>query len=401
MSFSIEGFELLLCVAAVVALLARRVRLPYTVGLVVAGAALAIFGVLDGFELTKDLIFKALLPPLVFEAAFSLRWRELKVTLVPVVVLASGGVIAAGFLTAAALSWLVGWPFPVALVFGSLIAATDPVSVLALFKETGVGGKLKLFVESESLLNDGAAAVMFGIAVLFASGTQLSVGQVALTLVREVGGGIVCGAAVAGTALYLAGRTTEHLVELLLTTVTAFGAFLLADMLHCSGVLAVVVAGLMIGNLGHFGAITEAGRVAVHAFWEFVAFVSNSIIFILIGVREVALGQSIPREVVVVVAAILVALLSRAIGVYGLLALFRGSRYRVEMRHQHVMVWGGLKGALSLALVLGLRKDFPYLSELTAAAFGVVAFSVIVQGMTISPLMRRLGLIGRPAPSDA
>ncbi len=380
--------------AALVALVARRFRLPYTVGLVVAGVALASVGVMKGFPLTKELIFRAFLPPLIFEAAFFIRWKELKASFVPVLVLASVGVVIAGTVVAPAMVLLGGWSWPVAILFGTFIAATDPVAVIAMFKELKVEGRLRLLVEAESLFNDGVAAVLFSVALMYATGSNLTAGIAGLTLLREVGGGLASGAVVAAAVLFLAGRTDEHLVELTFTAVAAFGAFLLAEHFHSSGVLAVLVAGLAIGNFGHIGAITDEGRVAVGAFWEFAAFIANSIVFLLIGVREQALASLLVKHLDLIAIAIVASLVGRAISVYGVVGLFGRSKHKTELRHQHVLVWGGLKGALSLALAIGLPEGIPFREQVVAVTFGVVAFSVIVQGMTMPVLMRKLGLIG-------
>jgi CPA1 family monovalent cation:H+ antiporter len=398
---SIEIIEALLVVAAIVAILARRIRLPYTAGLVLAGAGLASVGLLDGIPLTKDLIFRALLPPLIFEAALFIEWKELKRELVPVLVLASLGVVIGAVVVSASMRYLGNWTWPAALLFGILIAATDPVSVIAMFKELKLEGRLRLLVEAESLFNDGVAAVLFSIAILFATGTQLDSGVVLSTLLREVGGGVACGAGVAGLALFLAGRTDDHLVELTFTTATAFGSFLLADHFHCSGVMATLVAGLMVGNMGHIGSATDLGRDTVSAFWEFAAFVSNSIIFLLIGIREHALGEALWADLELIGIAIAAMFVGRAVAVYGISGLFTKSKHRIDLNHQHVLIWGGLKGALSLALVLGLPEEFPMRHEIVVVTFGVVAFSVIVQGITMPMLTRRLGILGASKESGA
>ena len=390
---NLERVEVLLIIAAVVALIARRVKLPYTVGLVVGGGIMGAVGLLKGYELTEELIFSILLPPLVFEAAFFLRWKELRENLLPVLILASLGVGVSAMIVGFGLSALVGWSLPAAMIFGALIAATDPVSVIAMFKELKVSGRLRVLVESESLFNDGFAAVLFTILGVWATGSDISAGSVSLALVREIGGGVLSGAAVAGAVLWLAGRTDDHLVELTFSTVAAFGSYLVAHHFHCSGVLAVLVAGLMIGNLGHIGAITDAGREAVGAFWEFAAFLSNSIIFLLIGVQEQALTRGLIEHLDVIGWAILISLIGRAISVYGISAFFSRTEYKIERNHQHVLFWGGLKGALALALAFGLPQSLPRRDEMIAVAFGVVAFSVLVQGLTMMPLMRKLKLI--------
>ncbi len=390
---SLERIEVLLIIAAVVALFARRLKLPYTVGLVLAGGLMGGIGLLQGYTLTKDLIFRILLPPLVFEAAFFLPWKELRQNLTPVLILASIGVGFSALIVGLSMNLVGGWAITSALIFGALIAATDPVSVIALFKEMKVHGRLRLLVEAESLFNDGFAAVFFSILAMMIAGVQLTPGIAAMGLIREVGGGVLCGAIVAGAALYLAGRTDDHLVELTFTTIAAFGSFLLAEHFHASGVLAVLVAGLMIGNMGDLGAITDRGREAVGAFWEFMAFLANSIVFLLIGVQEQAISKGLIQHWNLVLLAIGASLLGRAVSVYGIAAIFGKTGHKINLSHQHVLFWGGLKGALALALAYGLPEKTEHRSEIIAVAFGVVAFSVLVQGLTMTPLMRKLNLL--------
>lgn len=395
---SIENIEILLIVAAIVALVARRVRLPYTVGLVAAGIGLAGFGASQGLELTKDLVFRAFLPPLIFEAAYFIPWKELKPNLAVVLVLASAGVVVTGLMVASAMVLFGHWNWQAALVFGTLIAATDPVAVIAMFKEMKVGGRLRLLVEAESLLNDGVAAVLFVLALIYAQGGVISGEVVGRSLLTEVGVGLASGAAVAGLALLLAKRTEDHLVELTFTTVAAFGSFLLAEHFHGSGVLAVLVAGLAIGSFDKVGSITEGGRVAVGAFWEFAAFLANSILFLLIGVREHALASLLVRHLDLIGLAVLASLVGRAVSVYLISAMFCRSKLKVEGKHQHILFWGGLKGALSLALAIGLPESVPFREQIVAVTFGVVAFSIVAQGMTMPWLVRRLGLAPVPGP---
>lgn len=388
---NIERIEILLLVAAVVAMLVRRLRVPYSVGLVIAGIGLALLPITADFRLTKDLIFGAFLPPLVFEAALYIRWRELRRDLSVIVTLATVGVLLSAALTALGMHYLARWDWSSASLFGILIAATDPVSVIAAFKEAGVKGRLKLLVEAESLLNDGTAAVAFGVALVFAAGGSVTVSNITLTLLTVVFGGLLCGAAVAGSILLLAGQTEDHLVEITFTTVAAYGSFFLAEHFHVSGVLASLAAGLMVGNLGSLGSISKKGRESVEAFWEYAAFVVNSLIFILIGIHEV--HQDFAN--IVKVAGIAVALVTagRGIAIYSCCALFARSALRVAYGHQHILFWGGLRGALALALALGLPPTIHSRNEIVTIALVIVAFSVIAQGLTITPFLRKMGAI--------
>ena len=247
----------LLGLAILVALAARRLRLPYTVGLVLAGAALALFRVDAGLALTHDLIFDVVLPPLLFEAALNLRWKELWRDLAPVVALATVGVALCAALVAWGLVHWLAWPAEPALAFGALIAATDPIAVIALLRESGVTGRLRLLIEAESLVNDGAAAVLFTLVLVWATHDSAASGgpfAAATAFLVIAGGGLLIGLAVGGAAVLVAGTSDDHLVETALTAVAAFGSFLVAEHLHASGVLATVAAGIVMGNLGVLGA---------------------------------------------------------------------------------------------------------------------------------------------------
>jgi CPA1 family monovalent cation:H+ antiporter len=386
----------LLAVAVLVAILARRLHLPYTVGLVVAGAALAIFRVDLGIGLTREVIFGVILPPLLFEAAINIPWDELKRDLTPILTLSILGVMVSAAVVAAGMALILGWPWAPAIVFAVLIAATDPVAVIAMFKDTGVGGRLRLLVESESLFNDGVAAVLFGLALSFTLGEAGSEPGV-LTLIRVAGGGVLMGLAAGLLALLVAGRTPEPVVEALVSAVAAYGAFLAADHFGASGVLATVCAGLVFGNMGtrKEGAwlgLSAHGRSFLIEVWDFAAFIANSAVFLLIGVavakvpfKALGLGP--------LVVAILLVLAGRAATVYPISFLFARTHWKVLMAHQHVLWWGGLRGALALALSLSLPSRLALRDEVVIATFGVVVFSVLLQGLSMPLLMRRLGIL--------
>jgi CPA1 family monovalent cation:H+ antiporter len=391
MELDVQTGALLLLLAAVVAMLTRRLRLPYSVGLVVAGICLAVSPFAPNVSLTKDLIFTVLLPPLLFEAAFYLHWNQLRRDFSVVLVLATLGVVLSAGVTAFGMRYLADWDWMSALVFGVLIAATDPVSVIATFKEAKARGRLLVLIEAESLFNDGTAAVAFGVAVAMASGQHLSSFAVASTLVKTIGGGILCGAVVSIAALVLAGRTDDHLAEITFTTVAAYGSFMLAERFGMSGVLATITAGLIMGNLRLFGRISEKGQEAIHAFWEYAAFVANSLIFLLIGMHEAHQNFGAGWHAALIAIALVV--LGRAVAIYPCSLLFSGSSLRVTLKHQHVLFWGGMRGAVALALALGLPHQLPEREAIVTISFAVVAFSVFAQGLTITPVLRRMGEI--------
>jgi len=388
---NIEHVSLLLFVGAVVAMLARKAHLPYTVGLLVTGFGLAFLPTATRFHLTKDLIYSAFLPPLIFEAAVYMPWQGLRRDMAALLTLATVGVFIAAGVTGLGMHYAAGWTWPTALLFGVLIAATDPVSVIATFKEYPVPERLKILVEAESLFNDGTAAVLFGVALAAVQGGEQTGWGIAARFAVTVLGGILCGGAVAGGLLLLARGTDDHLVELTFTTVAAYGSFLLAEHFHLSGVLATLTAGLIVGNVGSLGALTDQGREAVLRFWEFMAFLANSLIFLLIG-QSLALLH-LARLWQPALIAIVVVLAGRALAVYPCCAVFARSARRIDSCYQHVLFWGGLRGALALALVFGLPPGMAGRPLLITVVFAVVAFSIIVQGLTVGPLLRKLKLL--------
>jgi monovalent cation:H+ antiporter, CPA1 family len=387
----------LLLVATLVAIVARRVSLPYTVGLILAGAALT-FGRIDtGVTLTHDIIFDVILPPLLFEAALNIPWQELRRDMVPVLVLSIVGVAVSAIVVTAGMHMLLGWPLASALVFGVLIAATDPVAVIAMFKDTGLGGRLRLLVESESLFNDGVAAVLFGLALSWTDAKMGSSTDALWSLVIASGGGIAVGLAVGGVALLLAGRTGEHIVEAAVTAIAAYGSFLAAQYLDVSGVLATVSAGLLLGSVGLRGSrarfgLSHQGRAFVLELWDFAAFIANSLVFLLIGLSAARMPFA-DLGLATLGIAIALVLLGRGATVYPLCLLFSRSRWRVAVRDQHVLWWGGLRGALALALALALPTKLALRGDIIITTFAVVAFSVLVQGLSMKLLLRRLGLL--------
>jgi CPA1 family monovalent cation:H+ antiporter len=389
MTSELSQLGFLLFVSALVAMLTRRVHLPYTVGLVLAGMALYFAHIHIKWHLTKDLIFSVFLPPLVFEAALFIHWREFKKELPVVTLLATVGVVLAAAVTALGMHYAVAWDWGSAVVFGVLISATDPVSVIATFKESKVHGRLRMLIESESLLNDGTAAVAFVAVLGILAGGHETVLSISGALFVSIIGGVLIGGTVAYLFMLLAGRTPDYLVEITFTTLAAYGSFFLAEHYHCSGVLAALTAGLVVGNFRSSGSISAAGRHALGPFWEYVAFVANSLIFLLIGAQEAQ--QHFKGLWAPVLVAVFLVTLGRAVAIYPLCALFARSRLKVDPRHQHVLFWGGLRGALALALALSLPEDLPRRDVIVVITFAVVAFSVFAQGLTITPLMRRLG----------
>ncbi|UAK24477.1 cation:proton antiporter [Sphingomonas nostoxanthinifaciens] len=380
---------LILFVACLVAIVTRRIGLPYAIGLVAAGIALSVAGHGSRITLTPELIFTVLLPPLIFEAALHLGWAQFRREAPLVLSIAVVGTLLSASVVAAGMHWLAGWGWPASMLFGALIAATDPVSVIAMMKEQQAPPRLRFLMEAESLVNDGAAAVIFGLVAAWIGGAEGSPGTIALAFVTTVGGGVLCGLVVAGGLLLVARRSDDHLVELTLTMLAAYGSFLLAEKLHASGVLATLAAGMLVGNWGRGRQITAYGSEAMIRFWDFAAFLANSVVFVLIGSREAAqpLAQFL-RPAAIGTALVLA---GRVIAVYPITALFQRTALATSRLTQHILFWGGLRGALALALALATPEALPERDALIGVAFAVVAFSIFVQGLTVPRLLRRSG----------
>lgn len=382
----------MLIVASLVAMVSRRIGLPYTAGLVLAGIGLAYVPVGADLPLSRELIFNVFLPPLIFEAAMQLRWSRFRTEMPLTVVLAFLGVAISAAIVTGGMHLLLGWSVLGAAFFGVLIAATDPVSVIAAFKEMRAEPRLSMVVESESLLNDGVAAVGFAILIGIANGEALTASGAALALIWTVAGGLAIGAVIGFVVLTVAGRTEDHLVEVTLTTVVAWGSFLLAEHIHASGVFAALAAGMIVGNLGPRGSISVAGRQHVQDFWAYAAFLANSCLFLLIGSHEA--HQPIALVSLPLGIAIVLTLIGRAAAVYPLALPFARLGLRLPATYQHVLVWGGLRGAVGLALALAVPATVAERGQIVVITFGVVAFSIFAQGLTMPWLLRRWRLTG-------
>ncbi len=382
-----------LLIAALVGIVVSRLRLPYTVALVLVGLALSLIGVFSDIDLTSDLILLVFLPPLLFEGSINmdlddlmLRWRQ-------VGVLAFFGTLISAAVIAGGLAWVPGMPFELAVVLAVMVAATDPVSVLAIFKEHGVGSGLRTLMEGESIFNDALAIVLYLIAVEVAFGEEtVTTRDVFVEFGTEVVVGAAAGFLVGFIAHRLMSSLDDHLVEIMLSLVTAYGAYLLADRSGGSGVIAVVMAGLLIGNYGTRLAMTASSRVALLDFWEVLAFMANSALFLLMGL-SFDISQLKGKTLVATASIIVAMLISRAVIAYGLLQIFRGSRSApIPTAWQTAVFWGGLRGSIPIALVLGLKEHTFGGVNAVAVVFGVVLFSLIVQGLTYKPVLDRLGL---------
>jgi CPA1 family monovalent cation:H+ antiporter len=396
--FELLAVELLL-LASLVAIGARYLRLPYTVALVVAGLAIS-FGDVFEVSLSRDLILLVFLPPLLFEGAINMDLEELRRRWTQVALLAVAGTLITAGVVALALTALTGLPLKYGVLIAVMLAPTDPVSVLATMKENGVASGLRTLLEGESIFNDALGIVLFTVALSVAFPNEP--GHIAdwVHALREFTTEIAIGVAVGGVAGYgihhLMRLLDDHLVEITLSVTLAFGSFLVADRLGGSGVMAVVVGGLLIGNFGTYRAMSVASQAAMLEVWEVAAFLLNSTLFLLIGL-EFDPGSLAGRASMLAAVVAAVSLLAgRAISVYGLLLPFHRSAgpRQVKVAWRHAIFWGGLRGSIPVALVLGLGEAQRDLDGVDAVAvvFAAVLVSLVGQGISFAPLLKKLGL---------
>ena len=410
---------ILLLIASLVGITAQRVRIPYTLALVLAGLVLSFIKLeaLSDLELTPDLLMLLFLPPLLFEAAYHLPFDDFKKNRAHILFMALAGVLVATVLTAGgvfgvfnSLDLLPAFNWGHAFLFAAVISATDPISVLALFKEMGAPKRLYQIVEGESLLNDGVAVVIFAIVVAILglpsnhgataplTGIEEIIVFACVTFVKTAIGGILVGAGVGGLASVMTRQVDDHLIEITLTTLVAWGSFLIAEELHVSGVLSTVTAGILMGSFGKNFGMNAATRVAVQDFWQYMGFISNSFIFLLVGLElEPA---SYLHHFPIIILAFLIVVGARSVVVYSGIPLVNVFSDPIPGPWKHVLVWGGLRGSLSMVLVLSLPVDFAGRFTLINIVFGVVSISLFLQGLTMSPLMKKLGLASSPADTN-
>ncbi|MDB9446651.1 cation:proton antiporter [Anabaena sp. CS-542/02] len=394
---NLKQFLLVLSVSLGVATLPQVVgwfrHIPYTLLLVIVGLGLAFVDV-RLVTLSPELILFIFLPPLLFEAAWNLRWPELKRNLVTICLYAVLGVVISIAGVAVGLNQLGGISLTTALLIGASLSATDPVSVTALFRELGVGKSLTTMMEGESLFNDGMAVVAFGFLLALSLGNaQLGIQPIVLQLGVVIGIGVAVGGLIGFGISYLTQRFDLPMVEQSLTLVSAYGTYLIVEELGGSGVIGVVTTGLILGNFGSRIGMNPRTRVIVSEFWAFLAFFVNSIVFLLIGdqIRFSILGENL--QIIAITVATMI--LMRAISIYLLSNLSAViTQYQIPLPEQTVLWWGGVRGSVAIALALSVPIGLPEREKIIATVFGVVLFTLLVQGLTIKPLLQKLNLLG-------
>ena len=412
-------FELIGALTSLIAVLGyvnhRFVHLPDTIGITAMGLVLSLVLALAGRHLPgavawassfadrldfTEIVFHGLLGVLLFAGSLHVNISDLARQKVPVLVLATVGVVLSMLFVGYGTFWVLGWigiavPLRWCLLFGALISPTDPIAVLGLLKTAGAPQALATDISGESLFNDGTGVVAFltllGIATGSADASAAAIGQL---LLLEVVGGLVTGLAVGYVGFYLLKGVDSYPVKILITLAMSLGGYALAERLHVSAPIATVVMGLVIGNHGARSAMSTVTREHLFSFWELLDEVLNLVLFGLIGLKLLAVADTEGGSWLAAVALIPVVLVARFASV-GLPAI--AVRRWLEHRTPHavkVLTWGGLRGGISVALALSLPA-FEGRETLVMATYAVVLFSLLVQAPTLGLLLRRLGIGGR------
>ena len=401
---NVAAFLGLLIAVAVVAAIVRFVRVPYTVALVLAGLGLALTPQAPSVQITPALILTVFLPVLLFHAAYNLDVSVLRANVAAITLLAAPGVVLTAGLVGAAMHVAGSLPWSVAILFGTIVAATDPVAVLALFETIGAPRRLVTIIDAESLFNDGMALVFFASALGVAMAHQIDIGATVELFVVAVVGALALGAVVAAIGARVLRYIDDALLETTITLIMAYGGYLLAQHFGSSGPLETVSAGLFLGVQSK-GVMSPTTRMQARATWEFLDFLANSLLFLLVGLALRSIS-SLPtsRQGMAVwwllAVAIGATVIARALVVAGVQLLLAWRRRALPRGWPLVLTWSGLRGGVSLAAALSIPLSLPERDILLVLTFGVVLFTLLAQGMTIHPLLGRLGM-GMPRPPQS
>ena len=371
------------------AILSEKIRISYTTIMVALGLVVSFLGIggaLSGLHIDRELILGLVVPPLIFEAAMRTRYDVLRTVRKTVLSLAIFGVIISAFLSGFVLNIVAGLPLIVALMFGVIVSPTDPVSVVNILKNIKAPERLTTILETEAYFNDATAVILYPIALSLSFSPLQGATMFAYTL----GGGLLAGLVVSGIAEILYRLVTEPLAETYFTIAVMFGSYLLAESFGGSGLVAVAIAGLYMGNRTMRVAMSRKTRTTMTTFWEVVTFIVTSFTFLLLGLKaDVKLLLAFAP---LIIAAFLAMLVGRALSVFPIVGLMNVLREKIPGSWTRVLGVGGLRGVVSVALALSLPDTFPQREAIIAMTFGVALLSLIVQGELLQVYVKRLRL---------
>ena len=377
---------LVISLSFVGAILSEKLRISYTTVMIALGLALSFLklaGGLNALPLDRSIILGLIVPPLIFEAAMRTRYEVLRTVRKTVLSLAIFGVMISALLTGLLLNIALALPLVVALTFGVIVAPTDPVSIVNILKRTKAPERLTTILETEGYFNDATAVVLYPIAISLSFNPL----QSATIFVYTLGGGLLVGLGVSGVAEIMYRLITEPLAETYFTIAVMFGSYFLAETLGASGLVAVAVAGLYMGNRTMHVAMSQETRLTMTKFWEVTTFIVTSFAFLLLGLRAdpVLLFTYGPF----IIGAFAVILVARAVSVYPIVSLTNILGEKIPSSWTRILAVGGLRGVISVALALSLPDSFPFRGAIVAMTFGVALLSLILQGESLVLYLKR------------
>lgn len=391
---------ILLSISIGVIALSKIIKMPYSIALVLVGLFLGITNIpmLEASEtyITQSDVFQSIiislfLPVLLGDATLKLPFSDLKKQKAPVLSLAFGGTLLSFVIIGFASHYLLGLPIIIAFTFASLMSATDPISVISIFKSLGVPKKVITIIEGESLFNDGIAVVLFQISALYMVSYMemgwLGIGSGILFFLKFSIGGILVGGILGYLFSQIIRFYDDFPLEIAFSILLFFGSFFIAEHFHVSGVIAVVISGLIFGSYGSKIGMSDNTKTNINSFWDTITLIANSLIFLMIGLEIKHIDFT--DKWGIIVASILIVLVGRMVATYISLSLVKGFPNNLKF----LLNWGGLKGSLSIALSLSLPHSFEGREDILVLTFSVVLFSLIVQGLTIKPLVATLKII--------
>lgn len=398
-------FVMVLLLAALFAEpVARWIRFPFSALLVAIGFLGAQIASVGGYDSVPqphqfhDLVFFVFLPILIFESAFAIDGRLLLKNLAPILILAIPimlfSTLISGILIYLGIDHPTGFPWVAALLTGALLSATDPVAVVALMKQSSSPKRLATLIEGESLLNDATAIVIFSLALALAKnpGQPIGIGSGFIQFCVVFLGGLVIGILVSFAAILMLRAAEDPMFHGLISLISSYFAFLIAEStLHVSGVMAVLALGLVMGRARRADYFQDN---FVERLWNFNAYIANALVFLLVGFSiSLSMFQERWLAILIGIAAVLIA---RLVGIFVLVPV--ATRFTpeepIDWRYRIVLFWGGLRGAVTLALALSIPKELEYWWTIQSIAFGIVVFTLFVQAPTMNPLLKRIGLLG-------
>ncbi|MBE9223280.1 sodium:proton antiporter [Cyanobacterium stanieri LEGE 03274] len=390
----VDALIILLLIATVVALVSRKLKIPYVVGLVLAGLIVTQGALPDFIGLNPDVILNLFLPILIFEAAINTDISRLKSTIKPIALLALPGVLIGSTITATFYQFSMGLPWITVAAMAVILTITDTVSVIVAFRTVSVPSRLATIVEGESLFNDAVALVLLNVLAGIHLQGSFSLGDgIIQILIAFLGGGLL-GLGLGYLCVGLFQQLDDALSSILLTVAVSLLTFQIGQLLQVSSAIAVVIAGLVIGNSG-FKKISATTELTLLNFWEYAGFGVNTFIFLLVGI--VIEPKTLIATFPLALLAIIGYQIGRVLSIYPLLYLLKKLDRPIPLKWQHVLILGNVKGSLSMALAIGLPLTLPERTQVIAIVFSTVLISLVGQGLSLPWLVKKLQL-SQPSP---